>query len=321
MKSDWQSALDIQMDQLKWQRTRVGEGYTRNFFENILSKEYSDIATVDKIISDASVMISNVIETLWRGDTMFVTEDMQHLILQAAHDLPDEYRFDMHTLLCPIGFCLLEETMYGEDKNGRTMGVSAISWNHVLHGSGNRLLVIHFWTSTHDTEDAVNQQIIPEMRAKGYPIGPLAISHYYMLEDGGNVHPGKDRGNPQGSELVDALLGLFAAMNILAHQTIGEPMRIRPDRASRKRYARDFKDAPERMITLITLRRKNVKVEKDPDAPPVPWSRRWVVRGHWRRQYYPKTDTHDWKYIYEYVKGPEDKPLIITERRVFNFRR
>jgi len=29
---------------------------------------------------------------------------------------------------------------------------------------------------------------------------------------------------------------------------------------------------------------------------------------------------HQYKYIYEYVKGPEDKSLI-TGRRVFNFRR
>jgi hypothetical protein len=74
------------------------------------------------------------------------------------------------------------------------------------------------------------------------------------------------------------------------------------------------------MITLITLRRKSVK--KDDEEPAkIEWSRRWVVRGHWRKQWYPKSQTHDYVYIHDFIKGPEDKPLVITERRVFNFRR
>jgi hypothetical protein len=303
------------MDQLKWQKQPFAERLTRNFFETVLEKTN---APAGAIVNDVNTLTRNISEVLWRGDTMYVTQDMQHLMIQAAHDLPEDYRWDMHTLLCPFGFCMLEETIYGEDVHGETLGMSAMSWSLLRHSDDQQVLAIYFWTSTSDVVDAVNTKLIPKMRADGLAIGPLMLSHYYLLGDGESVTPGKDDNNPQGSDLVDATLGLFAAMNILAHQTIGEPIKLPPNRASRKRYARDFTNAPERMITLITLRRKTAQ-KQDPDAPPVPWSRRWVVRGHWRKQ--PDKAGWHWTYIYEYIKGPEDKPLIVTERRVFNFRR
>lgn len=311
----WQRALDTQMDQLKWQGCKYGEAFTRNFFTNVLQKTG---APASAVLNDVTTLERNVREHLWRGDTMYITEDMQHLILQAAHDLPPDYRWDMHSLLTPMGFCLLEESLYGSDVRGNAMACSAMSWSMLRHADDERVLVLYFWTPTDDDTDTVNQRLIPDMRESGFPIGPLMLSHYYMLGDGDSASPGKDTGQPQGSDLVDATLGLFVAMNILAGQTIGEPIKVQPDRASRKRYARDWTNAPERMITLITLRRKSA-AKPDPDAPPVPWSRRWIVRGHWRRQ--PDKNGWHWTYIYEYVKGPEDKPLIVTERRVFNFRR
>ena len=315
----WQRALDLQMDQLKWHQTEFATNLTRSFFEVVLEKHTNAATPIGAIVNDVNTLTNNVSETLWRGDTMYITEDMEHLILQAADDLPDDYRWDMHTLLCPVGFCLLEEPLFGADIHGRNLSISAISWCMMRHGGGEeKVLVIHFWTSTDESMDEVNQILIPDMRECGFPIGPFMLAHYYMLGDGGIIRPGKDHDHPQGTELVDSTLGLFAAMNILAGQTIGTPIKIPPDRASRKRYQRDFTNAPERMITLITLRRKSAQ-KHDPDAPPVPWSRRWVVTGHWRKQ--PDKNGWHWVYIYEYIKGPEDKPLIIRERRVFNFRR
>lgn len=319
INNGWMRALDIQMDMLKWHKTPFGQAFTTNFFSNILMKELlAGKATQKQVDHDVAQMEINTRQHLWRGDTMYVTTDMEHIILQAAHDLPDDYLWDAHTLLCPLGFCMLEEPIYGMDKNGIKMGVAAISWYEMLR-EGERLTVINFWSDSHDANDESTWDFVKDLERDGIPVPPMTICHYYILGDGENVRPGKAIGLPQGSELVDGILTIFAAINIIAHQTIGEPIKIPPDRATRRRIARDFTNSPERMITLITLRRKSAKKEVDPDAPPVPWSRRWIVRGHWRRQ--PIKNGWHWKYIYEYVKGPEDKPLIITERRVFNFRR
>jgi len=320
----WQRALDTQMDLLKWHQADIGEAFTMNFFNNILRKEVSAgmPASPAQIAHDVYILTRNINEMLWRGDTMYVTTDMQHIMLQAAHDLPDEYVFDPHTLLCPIGFCMFEESMHGVDRNGLEMGVSALSWCSVRASrDGDEVdtaLVLCFWTDMNDPGDTFNSKIIPMLIRDDIPIPPMSLSHYYVLRAGDTVRPGKASGNPQGSELVDGVLTLFAALNILAAQKIGEPIKITPDRATRRRYARDWTNAPERLITLITLRRKSA-CKPAPDAPLVPWSRRWIVRGHWRKQ--PDKNGWHWTYIYEYIKGPEDKPLIISERRVFNFRR
>ncbi len=43
----------------------------------------------------------------------------------------------------------------------------------------------------------------------------------------------------------------------------------------------------------------------------VAWSKRWMVRAHWRNQWYPAAGTHRQRYILPYAKGPADKPLDI----------
>jgi hypothetical protein len=267
-------------------------------------------------------------QTLWLADTIYITTDMQHLLMQAAHDLPQDIRFDIHSLLTPRGFCMFEETIYGEDVAGKKIAMSGIAWNEVLISetpyhlpipddeTPDKAVLIYFFTPTDDMADDINRDMLPELRAAGWLIGPYAISHFYPIGDGAKI----PEGSLPGAQLVTGLLRVFIAMQLLAQQKIGAPITMAPDRASRKRYARKYDGAPDRMITLITLRRKNVKKD-DEESAKVEWQRRWVVRGHWRKQWYPSLKRHDWKYIYEYIKGPEDKPLVQTERRVFNFRR
>jgi hypothetical protein len=39
------------------------------------------------------------------------------------------------------------------------------------------------------------------------------------------------------------------------------------------------------------------------------WNYQWLVRGHWRKQWFPSRSAHVPVWIAPYVKGPEDKPL------------
>lgn len=43
-------------------------------------------------------------------------------------------------------------------------------------------------------------------------------------------------------------------------------------------------------------------------------SHRFVVRGHWRRQWYPSEQRHKSIYIQPFLKGPEDAPLLARDR-------
>lgn len=308
----WQHALDVQMDTHKWMGNHYGTLYTQGFFEDLLKYREKEFP------HEAVILHNNIVQTLWRADTMFVTKDMQHLLLQAAHDLPDDAAFDLHTLITPIGFCLFEEPMYGKDTQGSTLGVSGIAWHTaaVENMEGVTVCAIYFFTDTADQFDEINSNVIPKLRAANIPVPPLALMHFYPLL-GGDAPP---QGDTPGSELVAATIRLFMAMQLLAQQRIGEPIKLPAPRAARKRYIREGGDPHQtRMITLITLRRKSVK--HDDEHQKIEWSHRWVVRGHWRRQWYAKTKRHDWVYIYEHIKGPENAPLLLKERRVFNFRR
>ncbi len=73
---------------------------------------------------------------------------------------------------------------------------------------------------------------------------------------------------------------------------------------------------------VIELRRPTDR-EADPEGErvrDVEWSHRWVVRGHWRQQWYPSLNGHRQRWIGAYVKGPPDLELVIRER-VWNWDR
>lgn len=325
-RGGWHRALDIQLDTHKWGQTDRGATYNYSFMLSMFSDSANLIDAREKTYPEFCMEMQNHFQiTLWRGDTIYITSDMLHVIMQAAEDLPDDVTFDPTTLMSQYGFALFEEAILGEDANGTTIAIHGIAWecNPVRPEFGIRDIepgdlkmasVIYFLTDPHDLRDGINEQFQHQIGREGIPLPPLTLSHIYPLLEGN----GPPAGERKGMQLVSGIVKLFLAMQILSRQTIGEAQRFRPDRAQRRRIQREYPDQPERLITLITLRRKSVKHNEEPQK--IEWSRRWIVRGHWRKQYYPKTKTYDWKYIYEYVKGPEDKPLV-TGRRVFDFRR
>lgn len=322
----WHRALDLQMDLHKWCRSDYGARYLYAHFWDTLGPDSIEDITLgyDDRETSAAELAAHVAVTLWRGDTIYVTSDMLHLLLQAAHDLPAEAEFDSHVLITRFGFCLFEEPLEGVDRSGRAVRLHAISWENAPVRSPKydperqeigEAIIVYFWVDPYDDADVFNPEFRAELQKRSISVPPLALLHWYPAKIGDRI----PEVSVMGSEIVVGTLKLFVAMNLLAQQSIGEPMKLRPKREARRRLQREYPKQPERMITLITLRRKSVKHDEPQEQ--IPWTRRWVVRGHWRRQWYPKTKRHDWKYIHEYIKGPEDKPLIIAERRVFNFRR
>lgn len=303
----WMHAIDVQMDTHKWcldPRTFAFNGY---FFESLYGEVHWRPEDNREAAIYASVKL--VLESLWRGDTIYVTDSMMSLGLQAAHDLPDDVDLDPRVMITPCGFMLFESPINGSDKDGDNVTFNAISWIR----EQDRIALI-FWVDPYDWDDETNKEMRRVFASRGVPIPPLTIQHFMLLREDAPLPAGRG----PGEHIVTEGVRLWYALQLLSHQKIGTPVVLSPDRATRKRIQREY-GGQDRMITLITLRRKKVINEGEPSK--VEWSRRWVVRGHWRRQWYPKSKTHDWVYIYEHIRGPEDKPLVITERRVFDFRR
>jgi hypothetical protein len=98
----------------------------------------------------------------------------------------------------------------------------------------------------------------------------------------------------------------------------------RPPRATRKRLERSWAMKAEPLIRVINLRRKAHRLPgtgATGDGEAVNWSCRWIVRPHWRHQYYPSEQARHLTWIESYVKGPEDKPLKRSRVDIFSVNR
>ena len=100
---------------------------------------------------------------------------------------------------------------------------------------------------------------------------------------------------------------LIAFWNILRQERVVEASDAEVPRSTRRRAARER--MPEPNVRVITLRRARSE-PKDETANSREWHHRWVVRGHWRRQWYASIEDHRPVWIAPHLKGPEDAPLL-----------
>jgi hypothetical protein len=76
-----------------------------------------------------------------------------------------------------------------------------------------------------------------------------------------------------------------------------------------KRASRDQIDPTCHVITL--RHQLSCDLARQPGETDVEWSHRWIVRGHWRKQWFPLRSAHVPVWIHPYIKGPADKPLRV----------
>ncbi len=118
-----------------------------------------------------------------------------------------------------------------------------------------------------------------------------------------------------GAGTVKGLLATFLAMvrqKIVVTRQEGLP-RAFARRATRAKL--------EPMVSVVTLRRPVThRSDDEEEHDPVDWSHRWLVGAHWRAQWYPSEQRNRPIWIAPYIKGPEDKPLVL-KRRAFVVKR
>lgn len=87
-----------------------------------------------------------------------------------------------------------------------------------------------------------------------------------------------------------------------------------PNRAQRRRVQKEGGE-PLATVTVIRLRRPSLPSGAEDTAHPGrEWTHRWMVDGHWRNQYLPSVDAHRQTWIAPYIKGPDDKPVVMKDR-------
>jgi hypothetical protein len=82
----------------------------------------------------------------------------------------------------------------------------------------------------------------------------------------------------------------------------------------RRRWEREKLEP--KAVTVVRLRRPKAPTAEG-QGREVEWTHRWLVRGHWRNAWYASINAHRQVWVGAHTKGPEGKPLVITNRRVF----
>jgi hypothetical protein len=131
-----------------------------------------------------------------------------------------------------------------------------------------------------------------------------------------DTEPDAAAGAAARAETKIALERTILATWLLMGQTIVRSETMMAPRAARHRIAR-ADPTLDAAVRYIDLRRARTEPSDNPEENR-PGTRayrhRWVVRGHWRNQWYPSRNDHRPIWISQYIAGPDGKPLLGGER-------
>lgn len=312
--SRWQDILDQQIDLYRFWRGPHGESTAHSFRR--------DMGTGT---DDNALMLPGIeAGKMFLADPFYVEPDMWTLI-EAAAGLFKPEPLQESDMLTRYGFVVLPHPFTMVDRHDKRISFRAFAWGPLqiisekggeVTGTGVHLsLYTHFDDAVNpavdDYHDSLTLEEIQEVRRR---MGTeWSLAHYVPWVYGAELpgDPGMLRYTTGWWQPVQAFLRLTM-------QTLGERYQQKPPRAARKRAERVLKRNEDRYITVIRLRRPRGHSENEPGGA-VDWQQRWIVNGHWRNAWYPSLNLHRQVWISPYVKGPDDKPLLIRKGRAFEF--
>lgn len=270
------------------------------------------------------------------SDPYFCARDIMDLLESTSSNMPD-WTFRQEVLPAPEGLIWF----------ARPASVNTAEPTVVLRGLA--WAIYYDGDTDPDAGPDVRRMHYHHFDAKGLPpsvkkITPFLVLYYLFTRNGSNsmVVPAQvlewesgqsfmevanefsgmgPEGEPMWRELDEYAVRFFAAFCTFIEQKIFVHSSERADRATRRRVdglAAKMQVVTEELVRVIALRKRVYPQNASHAAEEaVEWSCRWLVRGHWREQWYPSLGIHQPKWILPYVKGPEDKPLRPPRATVF----
>lgn len=326
-------ALDEQVDLL---RAVVKEDFFSRYVEGWLEAKHvekeGELPKGFTTHTYADATVNAIGEALSRGACYAVTEDMCELLAAASHHVPD-WKLAPADLPSEQGFAYFDGGMLINDVRGKNVIISALAWNSNIGSKGVGMWMFSNLDDPRDGYVAGDPEWLPT-RAQlpdvivrysltsmsGWNWGETPQETYGMHMFSPPEIPGQDSGF--------RWVNVMAALWRLLDETYVEHRDIQPARPTARRASRG--GIPEPKLRIVRLRRRESKPAREeetlPDGRKVhEYSHRWMVEPFWRDQYYPSMgpaklddgsrnpDSHRPKYIARYIKGPEDKPLVIHD--------
>ena len=117
----------------------------------------------------------------------------------------------------------------------------------------------------------------------------------------------------------DMLRHFLTTLRFMQQRILVDQPTVVTARAARRRLACAGIDDPQ--VRVILLRRRAYRAIDEETGVSVAWSCRWLVRGHWRAQFFPASGEHRPIWIAPYVKGPDGKPFRQPRETIFSVAR
>lgn len=290
----WREAIDAQSEQLRFWQSRTGAQYARAFERGLG-------VSVDTMLAIHQGMLTE-------AEPIYVSDDATLLIEEAQRTFRPEKLLESD-LFTAVAFMLLPRPITLNDRQNKRVSVRALSWMRLdwtePGGQERRGVWVSAYSHRSDPSERGPLPYIP-----GFP--DLTLLHGQVLTFDRPWRAPEDATAAERDAMVEwqtTLQAIFRLTSQLIHT------RHRPHRSARRSAERAGLKAVEE-ITVIQLRRtREDDASEHHDAN---YSHRFIVRGHWRNQWYASLDEHRQIWIAPFVKGPDDKPLV-TKKRVFEF--
>lgn len=296
--------------------------------------------------AQGAAVVDALRQTLPNAAAYHVSAEMGTLIQYAASQLDGLDRIQHSIMPTRSGIARFEGGLPFHDVRGRKMLISWACWAPVLvqyaqHDTGEPMTgtVIYLFNDHREEPDEIYALLPKDAESKGFPqsavdevertLGRWGLIGCNNLYEGMRLGPAMMTTREEHAAQILAEgdtpheftnpVRLMHAFWLLLGQTVADTSDAPVDRARRKRTGR--MGIPHR-VTVVQLRRKESARAEGETL--VEWSHRWVVRGHWA--WYHVGPDHPlaqevapgrfmariWRA--PYVKGPEGKPLVVTDK-------
>ena len=311
---DWRTAYDKQMDLWSWWQTPAGYRVAEGYMNAIIERGAGTTTQIERLVEGQQ-------EVMFRADPVVIDDDMMTLI-EAAARLPAgaaARRGPAHADRLRVAAAAVQDSRRPREvADHPRCRVGAGGLPARIGPSPEKGLMMAYYSWVGDAaEDDLGDDLYMFRDAMG---SDLSLVHWEPWLFGESYNAAS---NTPGSPGVT--LRFIQTMWRLMQQTIATHGRERPDRAARRRAEK--RGMADKVVTVIRLRRPKKPVADDHEPKAVEWSHRWITRGHWRNQWFPSlgeaadATAHRSIWISQYVKGPEDKPLIASKLRAFEWTR
>lgn len=304
----WVDALDVQLEIYESMVSQDGREFGRGYFASAYKSPTQGERRRALWTSEQDAArygeqwTMEVGASLFNADPVYVDPDMMTVVEAAVQTFePEAIRAE--DLIVPTGLLILPRHMNLVDEEGRTLTWSIAFWRS--YPDGLHLVLFHDSHAPDDFEHT-DRTLRHKLGWNSARYLPTHVTNWTF----GELHPGHDVAVGKTAHTQ-----VQATWRLLV-QHLADPARMRPPRAFLKRAQR-ARMTHENVVVVRLRRPPEDHHSRDAEPTSVQWSRRWVVGGHWRNQWYPSLGLHRQIWISPFVKGPDDAPLVVSKGRVF----